>query len=158
MIILWIDPWLETIWFAIIQVDKKNHQNIDLIDYWIIKTKSKTPFEQRLLQIYEDLNEILDEFKPDFVSIERLFFWTNITNWIQVAHSRWVCILEIAKRWIEIYEFSPNEMKSTICWNWHAKKDQVQFMIKNQLWLEKTPKPDDAADAIGLAMCLGFSI
>ena len=156
MRILWIDPWLETIWFAIIDTD--HPQNIDLIDYWVIKTKSKTNFDKRLLQIYEDLNEILDEFEPDLISIERLFFWTNVTNWIQVAHSRWICILEFAKRWIEVYEFSPNEMKSIICGNWQAKKDQVQFMIKNQLWLTKIPKPDDAADAIGLAMCLGFSV
>ncbi|MCD5382951.1 crossover junction endodeoxyribonuclease RuvC [Candidatus Gracilibacteria bacterium] len=156
MKILGIDPGLETIGFAIIEID--HPQNIDLIDYGVILTKSKTAFEKRLLQISQDLNNILDEFEPDFVSIERLFFGTNITNGIQVAHARGVCILEIVKRGIEIYEFSPNEMKSIICGNGLAKKDQVQFMIKSQLGLTKIPKPDDAADAIGLAMCLAFSI
>lgn len=126
------------------------------MDYWVIKTHKKDWLDLRLVQIQEDINEILEEYNPNNVAIETLFFWSNVTNGISVAHSRWVVLCEIAKRWIDIYEFAPNEMKSIICGYWKAKKNQIQEAVKEQLWLDFIPKPDDAADWIALAMCLGF--
>jgi len=155
MRILGIDPWLETIGFWIIDI---KNWDFELVDFWVIKTSKKDWLDWRLLQIQEDINEILDEYNPNLVSIENLFFWTNVTNWILVAHARWVLLCEIAKRGMDIYEFAPNEMKSIICGYWKAWKKQVQEAVKEQLWLDKIPKPDDAADWIALAMCLGFRL
>lgn len=150
MIALGIDPGLETIWFWIVRSDWNAFQ---AIDFWVIQTSSKDDFKDRLLQIQDDIISILDEYKPNIVAIERLYFWTNITNALSVAHSRGIIVVECARRWVDILEFSPNEVKSLICWYWKAEKQQIQFMIKDYLWLDKFPKPDDAADALALAIC-----
>ena len=154
MLILGIDPGLETTWFWVIEV---NNQDISPVDFGIIKTSSKEHFWIRLLQIQNDLAELLDEFKPDLVSIEKLYFWTNITNAISVAHARWVMVVEVQKRWIEFMEFSPNEVKSMVCWYWKAEKNQVMHMVCEHLALDYKPKPDDAADALALAICWAFN-
>ena len=154
MIILGIDPGLETIWFWVI---RKEDNDLIPIDFGIIQTSSKEEFPDRLLQISKDVESILKQYKPELVAVERLFFWTNITNAISVAHSRWVIIAEIAKRWIEIQEYSPNEVKSLVSGHWKADKVQVQQMLIYHLWLVDIPEPDDAADALALAICWAFN-
>lgn len=150
MIALGIDPGLETIWFGIVS-DQWN--NFKAVDFWVFHTSSDEEFKDRLVQIQDDIISILNEYKPNIVAIERLFFWTNVTNALAVAHSRWVIIVECARRGIEIFEFSPNEVKNMICGYWKAEKQQVQFMVKDYLWLDDCPKPDDAADALAVAIC-----
>lgn len=154
MIILGIDPWLETIWFWVISQD---WNDLTPQDFGIIKTSSKDDFPDRLCQIEEDIVSILKSYKPDLVAIERLFFGTNITNALSVAHARWVIIAQVAKRGIEILEFSPNEVKSLICGYWKAEKSQIQSMVVEHLSLNSIPEPDDAADALALAICWAFN-
>ncbi len=154
MIILGIDPWLETIWFWVISYMK---WNFEAIDYWVIKTSKTSSFEDRLVQIQEDFVSLIEEFNPKILSIEKLYFWTNITNAISVAHVRWILVVEATKKWIPIIEFSPNEIKSMICWYWKAEKSQIQFMITEYLKLESVPRPDDVSDALAIAICWAFS-
>ena len=152
--ILGLDPGIETTWFWVI---KKVWNSFDPLDFWVIKTSNRDDFWIRLVQIQEDINSLLKEFKPSLVWIEKLFFWTNIKTAISVAHARGVLISEVSKRWTDIYEFSPNEIKSMICWYWKAEKGQIQHMVAEHLWFDFKPKPDDAADALAVALCAGFS-
>ncbi len=147
-IILWIDPGTTTIWFALIE---KSKNNLELLDYWIVETPPKMELKYKLLEIWNDIWELLDIHKPDLVSIEKLFFTTNIKTWIDVSHARWVIMYEAIKRWIEILEFTPLELKHAITWYWKADKKQLQNAIKIIMKLETIPKPDDAADAVCLA-------
>lgn len=147
-IILWIDPGTTTIWFALIE---KSKNNLELLDYWIVETTPKMELKYKLLEIWTDIWELLDTHKPDLVSIEKLFFTTNIKTWIDVSHARWVIMYEAIKRWIEILEFTPLELKRWITWYGKADKKQVQNAIKMIMKLETIPKPDDAADAVCLA-------
>ncbi len=148
MLVLWIDPGTTTIWYALVE---KIWNDKRLLDYWIIETTPKVPLKNKLLEIYSDLNEILDNYDVDKAVIEKLFFTNNITTWIDVAWARWVIILELAKRNIIIEEYTPLQLKKAVCWNGKAKKIQLQNAIKIHFGLDEIPKPDDAADAVWLA-------
>lgn len=148
MIVIWIDPGTTTVWYAIVE---KNWNNKNLLDYWIIYTTPKISVWEKILEISKDLDFLIWKYSPKRVVIEKLFFTTNVKTWIDVAQVRWVILYEFAKRWIEILEYTPLELKSAICWNGKANKLQLQNAIKIFFWLSEIPKPDDAADAIGLA-------
>lgn len=148
MKILGIDPGTTTIWYAII---KKNNHDFELIDYGVIETTPKIALEQKLLEIWKDISELIDIHKPERVWVEKLYFNTNITTWIAVAHARWVIVHEIVKKWMRFYEYTPLQIKKAITSNWQAKKGQLQRAIQMIFKLEDIPKPDDAADAIGIA-------
>lgn len=154
MVILWIDPWLETTWFWILKFD---WSGFDILDFGIIQTSSKDDFVNRLAQVKQDIISLIKQYKPDLAALEKLFFGTNIKTAIAVSHSRWVMIAEIASRWIPIVEFSPNEVKSMICGSGKAPKQQIQFMVASHLKLEESPRPDDAADALAIAICWAYS-
>ena len=147
-IILWIDPWTTTIWYAIVE---KNKSNIRLIDYWVIETTPKVELSQKLLEIGHDIKEIIKKYSPDTVSVEKLFFTTNLKTGIDVAHARGVIVYEIEKNNISLLEYTPLQVKKAITSNGQASKRQLQNAIKIIFQLENIPKPDDAADAIGLA-------
>lgn len=147
-IILGIDPWTTTTWYALVE---RVWSRVDLIDYWVIETTPKIPLEEKLFEIGEDLGWLIDKYKPKMAVIEKLFFTTNLKTGIDVAHARGVILHEIYKRWILMKHFTPLELKSAICGNGKANKKQVQNAIKMILKMEEIPKPDDAADAIGLA-------
>ncbi len=149
MIILGIDPWTTTIWFAV--VDKENFRKFSLIDYWVIETTPKIDLKYKLLEIWEDYLSLIEKYKPDLIVVEKLYWGNNIKTWIDVAHSRWLIIYEAIKRWIEIQEYTPLQLKKAIAWNWKANKIQLQNAIKIIFKLDSIPKPDDAADAIWLA-------
>ena len=148
MIILWIDPWTTTTWFAII---KKESSNFQLIDYWVFSTTPNIPLSNKILEIWKDIKEIILHFQPDIISIEKLFFQTNLKTWIDVAQARWVILYESIKSNTPILEYTPLQVKKAITWNGKANKTQLQNAIKMIFRLEAIPKPDDAADAIGLA-------
>lgn len=148
MIVIWIDPWTTTVWYAI--VEKKWNEKF-LLDYWVIHTTPKISLEEKILEIGEDLDSLIEKYSPNRVVIEKLFFTNNIKTWIDVSHVRWVIIFKFATKNIEILEYTPLELKSAICWNWKANKLQLQNAIKIFFWLSEIPKPDDAADAIWLA-------
>lgn len=147
-IILGIDPWTTTIWFAVLS---KNKQKLDIIDYWIIETPAKMNIVEKLAIIWEDIEWLVKKYKPEICWVEKLFFLKNLKTWIDVAQSRGVIMYELIKKWVKIAEFTPLQVKQGICGNWNAQKKQIQNALKNILKLEEIPKPDDAADALAIA-------
>ena len=153
MRILGIDPGLATIGFGIIDL---NGQDWDLVDYGTITTSPKEAFQERIMQIYDDISAIIKEYKPSIASVEEIFFVQNITTGIDVSQCRGVIILALAQNMLPTYEYTPNEIKCSVCGYGKADKYQVQQMVKETLNLTKTPQPDDAADALAIALTCGF--
>jgi len=150
MKILGIDPGTATTGFSIIETIGPS---IKLLDYGAIVTSKTTKSYDRLNQIAEDIEIIIKKWRPQKASIERLFFNKNIKTAISVAEARGVITQHLAKNKIEIYEFGPSEIKCTVCGNGKADKKAVQKMVQLLMNLKKIPKPDDAADAIAVAIC-----
>ncbi len=148
--ILGIDPGFATIGFGFIAADR---QNVQMLRYGAITTPAGMEFAQRLGLIYDDMTELLGLLQPDVVSIEELFFNTNITTGIQVAHGRGVVLLACQKFGVPIFEYTPLQVKQAVAGYGRADKHQVMEMTKRLLHLQKTPKPDDAADGLALALC-----
>jgi len=118
----------------------------------VISTPAGTALEDRLLDIYESMRKIVEETKPDCVSIEKLFFTKNITTGISVAHARGIVMLVARQFELPIYEYTPNQIKQTITGYGNADKKQMQKMVKTTLGLGVVPKPDDAADGLAAAI------
>ncbi|MCR5456916.1 MAG: crossover junction endodeoxyribonuclease RuvC [Clostridiales bacterium] len=150
MIILGIDPGVAIVGYGLIEAERGK---IRMIDCGAITTPAGLEIEDRLLTIYNDLNEIIDEYQPSEISIEELFFNTNQTTAIGVAEARGVILLAAKQKMVDIYEYTPLQVKQTIVGYGRAQKKQVQIMVKNILKLDAVPKPDDAADALALAIC-----
>lgn len=148
--ILGIDPGFATIGFGLIAADR---MNVQMLRYGAITTPAGMDFNLRLKQIYDDMLELLEITKPDAVSIEELFFNTNITTGIQVAHGRGVVLLACTNYGVPIFEYTPLQVKQAVAGYGRAEKRQVMDMTKRLLHLDKTPKPDDAADGLALALC-----
>ena len=150
MRILGIDPGIATIGFGVLDSEKNNHT---LINCGVISTPAHTSLSSRLEQIYDDMLQLLNLFKPDAVSIEELFFNTNITTGIAVAHGRGVILLACQKAGVRVYEYTPLQVKQAVVGYGRAEKKQVMDMVKRICRLPAPPKPDDAADAVALALC-----
>lgn len=148
--ILGIDPGFATIGFGMILADC---MNVQMLRYGAITTPAGMDFSLRLKQIYDDMLELLEITKPDAVSIEELFFNTNITTGIQVAHGRGVILLACTNYGVPVFEYTPLQVKQAVAGYGRAEKRQVMDMTKRLLHLEKTPRPDDAADGLALALC-----
>ena len=150
MRILGIDPGIATIGFGVLESDGRRHQ---LVKCGVISTPAHTSLSLRLEQIFDDMTDILEMFKPDVVSIEELFFNTNITTGISVAHGRGVILLACRKAGVRVYEYTPLQVKQAVVGYGRAEKKQVMDMVKRICNLPAPPKPDDAADAVALALC-----
>ena len=150
MRILGIDPGVATIGFGVVD-SEKNRQS--LIKCGVITTPAHTSLSSRLEQIFRDMADLLDLFKPDAVSVEELFFNTNITTGIAVAHARGVILLACRLAGVEIFEYTPLQVKQSVVGYGRAEKKQVMDMVKRLCNLPAPPKPDDAADAVALALC-----
>lgn len=148
MKILGIDPGTTTIGYAIVEADWSKPV---LWNFGIIETTAKESLEYKLLTIGDDFRELMNVYKPDIIAFEKLFFNTNITTGIDVAHARGVMMYFAKKSGAHILEYTPLEVKSAITGFGRADKVQLQNAIRILFWLESIPKPDDAADAIGLA-------
>ena len=148
MIILGIDPWTTTIWYAICE---KIENNFSMLDFWVIKTTPHLELQYKLQEIGYDIEKLIQKFHPDICSIEKLFFNTNITTWIAVSHARWVILYECMKAGMIIQEYTPLQVKKWLTGNGRAKKQQVQQALIMLLGLASIPQPDDAADALALA-------
>jgi len=153
MKILGIDPGTTTVWYAIIE---KIWHSFELLDYGVIETTPKIALEQKLVEVWSDISNLIENHEPERVGVEKLFFNTNITTGIAVAHARWVIMHEIARRWIKLHEYTPLQIKKAITGSWAAKKAQLQKAIQMIFQLSEIPKPDDAADAIGIAYMTGL--
>jgi len=148
-IILWIDPWTTTIGYAVI--NKHSNSDYELVDFWVFSTTPKIDLSIKLFEIWKDISELIKNYKPDIMSIEKLFFQNNIKTGIDVAQARWVMMYEAIKHDLEIQEYTPLQVKKAITSNGQAKKAQLQKAIQIIMKLDSIPKPDDAADAIWLA-------
>ncbi|MCR4607363.1 MAG: crossover junction endodeoxyribonuclease RuvC [Oscillospiraceae bacterium] len=150
MRILGIDPGIATIGFGLLE---SSENKIKLLKYGVITTPANTRLSSRLLQISTDLDELLFACKPDAIAIEELFFNTNITTGIAVAHGRGVILLSCIRYGAEIFEYTPLQVKQSVTGYGRAEKTQVMEMVKRICSLRSVPRPDDAADAIALAIC-----
>lgn len=150
MRILGIDPGIATIGFGVIDFSGREYK---LVNCGVITTPAHTMLSARLEQIYDDMCQLLELFKPDAVSIEELFFNTNITTGIAVAHGRGVLLLACRKAGVAIYEYTPLQVKQAVVGYGRAEKKQVMDMVRRICTLPSPPKPDDAADAVALALC-----
>ena len=149
MRILGIDPGYATLGWGVIDY---NANRFKVVECGAVITKSGLDFPKRLEQIYDDMCGLLDMFKPDAVSIEELFFNTNITTGISVAHGRGVILLACRKAGVRIYEYTPLQVKQAVVGYGKAEKQQVQMMVRMMLGMKEVARPDDAADALALAI------
>ncbi|AUG58226.1 crossover junction endodeoxyribonuclease RuvC [Acetivibrio saccincola] len=154
MVIMGIDPGIAIVGYGVV---KYEGNKFTPMDYGAIRTDSSTGLSQRLLYIYNRLEEIIEKYKPDAISIEELFFNKNIKTALTVGHGRGVAVLAAARANIEVFEYTPLQVKQSVVGYGRAEKTQVQHMIKVILNLKKTPKPDDVADALAVAICHGNS-
>lgn len=150
MIVLGIDPGTATMGYGII---KKDGMDLTCLEYGLIKTDKDIPDSQRLREIDEDLEEIFNQFNPDILAIEKVYFGKNVKTAMTVSQAKGVVMLKAAKNNADVYEFTPSQIKSTVAGHGKAKKMKVQKMIKSQLNLKERPRPNDAADALGAAIC-----
>lgn len=150
MVILGLDPGLATTGYAVI---KKDRGNIQAIDWGIIETGKALAFSERLAVIAKDLQKIIVRHRPALAAVEQLFFAKNAKTAIQVAHARGVLLQTLQLRKVKVLEYTPLQVKIRITGYGGAPKQQIQQMIKQQLHLSKLPRPDDAADALALAVC-----
>ena len=150
MRILGIDPGYGIIGFGLVDAQRNDCR---LINCGAITTPAGMDFSARLEIIYEDMRKLLDVAKPDAVAIEELFFGQNVTTGIGVAQSRGVILLAIRQANLPVYQYKPMQVKQAVVGYGNASKHQVQDMTKRLLHLQAMPKPDDAADAIAIALC-----
>ena len=150
MRILGIDPGYGITGFGLIEANRGNAQ---LLNCGAITTPAGMDFSARLEIIYEDMRQLLEKAKPEAVAIEELFFGQNVTTGIGVAQSRGVILLAIRQAGVPVFQYKPMQVKQAVVGYGNATKHQVQEMTKRLLHLSAMPKPDDAADAIAIALC-----
>lgn len=150
MIILGVDPGIATIGFGVIEA--RRGQNI-LKQYGVITTPAGLPLANRLLQISEDMDALIRQFQPDEMAVEELFFTKNITTGTAVAHGRGVILLSAQKLGLPIFEYTPMQVKQAVAGYGGAQKLQVMKMTQRLLKMKHLPRPDDAADALAIAIC-----
>ena len=150
MKILGIDPGIGICGFGLIETFSK--ADAKALDFGVITTTMRVPLPSRLKELYESLQEVFKQTKPDEVSVEKLFFSKNITTGIAVAEARGLVLLVAEQNGLPIFEYTPNEIKKTLTGYGSAGKPQMQEMVRVHLGLEKKPRPDDAADALAAAI------
>ena len=150
MIILGIDPGVATIGFGLVRAERNRNQ---LLRYGVITTPPGIPLSNRLLQISNDMEELIHAFHPDEMAVEELFFTKNITTGIAVAHGRGVILLAAEKLGVPVFEYTPMQVKQAVLGYGKAEKRQVMLMTQRLLHMKEIPRPDDAADALALAIC-----
>jgi crossover junction endodeoxyribonuclease RuvC len=150
MTILGIDPGIATVGFGVVRGE---HGTPHLIGYGTIRTPAGLPLDTRLLRISEDLEELITRFHPDAAAVEELFFNTNVKTAINVAHGRGVILQTLARCGVRVFEYTPLQVKQSVVGYGRAEKKQVMELTKLLLNMDKVPKPDDAADALALAIC-----
>lgn len=165
--ILGLDPGIAIIGFGLISVNTDQPtslkqqsfqpRQLELVDFGTIETSAATSIGQRLCTIYEDLHTLLQEFQPDLISVEKLFFY-RMANTITVAQARGVILLVISQLNIPYVEFTPPEIKNAIAGYGRADKIEVQEAVAHELGLDAIPRPDDAADALAVALTAWYSL
>ena len=150
MVILGIDPGYAIVGFGVLQNERGSQS---LLACGAINTSAGLPLSKRLLRIAEDLDELMKQFRPDAMAVERLYFGNNVTTGIGVAQARGVILMVAEHHGIPIFEYDPSQVKLAVVGYGKADKHQVMDMTKRLLHLKSVPKPDDAADAVAIALC-----
>lgn len=151
MIIVGFDPGLATLGYGVIKKEAKGKP--ELIDYGIISTPKEENLAVRLCLLEKGIKQVIDKFKPDEIAMEELFFAKNVKTGIAVAHARGVLLLTAVKECGKIYEYTPLQIKQALTGYGRAEKKQIQAMVQKFLNLKSIPRPDDAADALAVALC-----
>lgn len=151
MLVLGIDPGTAITGYGLIR--QVNGRQVALVDYGVIRTSSKRPMAERLKQLYHDLSNIITENQPDEAAVEELFFSRNVTTALTVGQARGVAVLAAAEAGLPVHEYKPAEIKQAVVGYGKASKEQVQEMVRVLLGIDEVPRPDDAADAVAVAIC-----
>lgn len=154
MIILGIDPGTAITGYGVVEYTGNKFK---LIEYGVIRSAKSEELAVRINKIFVGMNEIIDKYKPDQFAVEELFFNKNVKTALSVGHARGVIMLAAHLKGLKIYEYTPLQVKQAVVGYGRAEKKQVQFMVKAILNLSDVPKPDDAADALAVAICHGHS-
>lgn len=149
MRIIGIDPGTGILGFGVIEI---NDGKLKVIDAGVVSSPAHTSLDIRLEDIFDSLTDIIKETQPDVMSIEKLFFAQNVTTAMSVSHARGVAMLAGRKARLDIFEYTPQQIKQSVTGYGKADKKQVQEMVKIQLGLKQVPKPDDCADALAAAI------
>jgi crossover junction endodeoxyribonuclease RuvC len=150
VLVVGIDPGVATTGFGLV---RDTRDGILLVDYGTITTPPNMVLAQRLLLLHEELKKIIQLHRPESAAVEKLFFQKNVTTAIAVGQARGVALLTMAENHIEVSEYTPLEVKQAVAGYGSADKKQVQYMVKALLNMEEIPYPDDAADALAIAIC-----
>jgi crossover junction endodeoxyribonuclease RuvC len=150
MVILGLDPGLATLGYGVIK--KEPRKKAEMLDYGVILTPKDENLAVRLCMIEKGLKQIIEKFKPDEIAVEELFFAKNVKTAISVAHARGVILLTANKECGRLFEYTPLQIKQALTGYGRAEKIQIQQMVKSLLGLKAIPKPDDAADALAVAL------
>ena len=151
MLVIGIDPGTATTGFGLVRENEDG--SLQAVDYGVITTPANLPMPQRLLELHRQLSAIVLLHRPESGAVEKLFFQRNVTNAITVGQGRGVVLLTLAEAGMDIGEYTPMEVKQAIAGYGGADKNQVQQMVKALLGLADIPRPDDAADALAVAIC-----
>lgn len=151
MLVLGVDPGTATTGFGLVQENQDG--SLSLVEYGVISTPADLAMPQRLLELHQKLRQLLLLHQPASGAVEKLFFAKNVTNAISVGQARGVVLLALAQAGLEVAEYTPMEVKQAIVGYGGADKNQVQQMVRALLYLDEIPKPDDAADALAVAIC-----
>ncbi len=154
MRILGIDPGFAIVGYGVLDYEGNHFKTVE---YGAITTPAGQDLFERFKKIYDDLTELIERVKPEFMAVEELFFNTNTTTAINVAQARGIIVLAAMNAGLKIYEYTPLQVKQAVAGYGRAEKKQVQQMVKMILNLEKVPKPDDTADALAIAICHAHS-
>ncbi|HEY8363421.1 MAG TPA: crossover junction endodeoxyribonuclease RuvC [Tissierellaceae bacterium] len=155
MIILGIDPGIAIVGYGILEV---NGNRLRALDYGCIKTDANLTFPERIKTIYDSLVELINRYKPTDLAVEELFFNKNVKTAILVGQARGVEILAAVNMGLDVFEYTPLQVKQAVVGYGRAEKEQVQEMVRILLNLNEKPKPDDVADALAVAICHGLSL
>jgi crossover junction endodeoxyribonuclease RuvC len=151
MLVIGIDPGTAITGYGLIRDDSAG--NLSVVDFGVIQTPNKMPMPERLLQLYQHLKEVILLHRPDSGAVEKLFFQRNVRTAMSVGQGRGVAILALAEAGVPIVEYTPLEIKQAVAGYGGADKQQIQQMVRVLLQLEQVPQPDDAADALAVAIC-----
>lgn len=150
MLTLGIDPGIALSGFGLV---KKQNDKLHMVKFGVIRTENKLPVSNRLNILYDGLMTLIREYKPDAIAVEELFFNKNAKTIITVGEARGIALLSASLSGIEVFEYTPLQVKQSVVGYGRAEKTQVQAMVKVLLDLDTIPKPDDAADALAAAIC-----
>lgn len=151
MLAIGIDPGTAITGYGLVREEEDG--SLTVIDYGAITTSSSMPMPERLVQLYQQLKKLIDLYDPQSGAVEKLFFARNVRTALTVGQARGVALLALAEAGVSLAEYTPNEVKQAVAGFGGADKNQVQKMVQALLELEEIPQPDDAADALAVAIC-----